>query len=123
MSFRADFLLALPRVTAATFEAAALALFRHQAVHCPPYAAYLAQLNPARYQEECQRVAARFDEAVELAEQAFLDELAHLVTHLTERLSGTIEGTPKIFRDSAIGNLHEFFERFRALNPTGSRSL
>ena len=45
MSFRADFLLALPRVTAATFEAAALALFRHQAVHCPPYAAYLAQLG------------------------------------------------------------------------------
>ena len=87
----------------------------------PP--AYLAQLNPARYQEECQRVAARFDEAVELAEQAFLDELAHLVTHLTERLSGTVEGTPKIFRDSAIGNLHEFFERFRALNVRSNPQL
>ncbi len=49
MSFRAEFLRGLPAVTAATFEAAALALFRHQAVHCPPYAEYLARLgrNPA----------------------------------------------------------------------------
>jgi hypothetical protein len=48
MSFRSDFLPRLPQVTSATFEAAALALFRHQAAHCPPYAAYLAQLRSAR---------------------------------------------------------------------------
>jgi hypothetical protein len=87
----------------------------------PP--AYLAQLHPARYEEECRRVAARFDEAVELAEQAFLDELARLVTHLTERLSGTVDGTPKIFRDSAIGNRHEVFDRFRALNVRSNPQL
>ena len=45
MSFRSEFLQGLPQVTAATFEATALALFRHQAVYCPPYAAYLAQLR------------------------------------------------------------------------------
>ncbi|WP_035568083.1 acyltransferase [Hymenobacter sp. IS2118] len=45
MSFRADFLRSLPQVTAGTFEAAALALFRHQAVHCPPYAEYLQALG------------------------------------------------------------------------------
>jgi len=45
MSFRSDFLAALPQLTPATFEAAALRLFRHQAVHCPPYAAYLARLH------------------------------------------------------------------------------
>lgn len=84
---------------------------------------YLAQLNPARYEEECRRVAARFDEAVALAEQTFLDELAHLVTHLTERLSGTVDGSPKIFRDSALGNLREFFERFRTLNVRSNAQL
>ena len=47
MSFRADFLRQLPAVSAATFEAAALALFRHQAAHCSPYAAYLHQLGRA----------------------------------------------------------------------------
>ena len=45
MSFRDDFLCRLPQVSGATFAAAALALFRHQAAHCPPYAAYLAQLG------------------------------------------------------------------------------
>jgi hypothetical protein len=45
MSFRSDFIQALPQLTSATFEVAALALFRHQAVHCPPYAQYLAQLG------------------------------------------------------------------------------
>jgi hypothetical protein len=38
MSFRTDFLQRLPTISAATFDAAALALFRHQAAHCPPYA-------------------------------------------------------------------------------------
>jgi hypothetical protein len=47
MSFRSDFLAALPQLTPTTFEAAALRLFRHQAAHCPPYAAYLAQLRRA----------------------------------------------------------------------------
>ena len=50
MSFRSDFLSRIPLVTAATFEAAALALFRYQAVHCPPYAAYLkARAFPAAH--------------------------------------------------------------------------
>ena len=45
MSFRSDFLRRLPQVTADTFAAAALALFRYQAAHCRPYAEYLAQLR------------------------------------------------------------------------------
>jgi hypothetical protein len=48
MSFRSEFLEQLPRVTEATFEATALALFRHQAAHCPPYSEYLAQLAAGR---------------------------------------------------------------------------
>src|SRR5690606_25937821 len=39
-----------------------------------------------------------------------------LVSHLAERLSGSEDGKPKIFRDSAIENLTEFFERFRHLS-------
>ena len=66
---------------------------------------YLMQLNPELYEQECQRVAARFDDAVELAEQAFVDELSKLVSHLTERLTGQADGKPKVFRDSAIENL------------------
>ena len=45
MLFRSDFIRALPQLTSTGFEAAALALFRHQAAHCLPYAHYLAQLG------------------------------------------------------------------------------
>lgn len=89
-------------------------------VEPPPY---LQQLSPELYQQECQRVQARFDEAVQLAEQAFLDELSKLVEHLTERLSGQVDGKPKVFRDSAITNLTEFFERFRRLNVRSNEQL
>ncbi len=51
MSFRATFLgpdhQQLTQLAPADFEAAALALFRHQARHCPPYRAYLAALGRA----------------------------------------------------------------------------
>ena len=85
---------------------------------------YLVQLAPDLYQREQERVRARFEEAVRLAEQAFLDELARLVAHLTERITGTNEdGTPKVFRDSAVQNLDEFFERFRSLNVRSNQEL
>ena len=84
---------------------------------------YLRQLNPELYEQECQRVQSRFEEAVRLAEDAFLDELSKLVSHLTDRLSGQADGRPKVFRDSVIGNLHEFFERFRSLNVRSNEQL
>ena len=85
--------------------------------------AYLAQLNPALYEEECRRVKSRFDEAVRLAEETFTAELAKLVSHLTERLSGSEDGKPKVFRDSIVENLTEFFQRFRQLNVRSSEQL
>jgi hypothetical protein len=83
---------------------------------------YLMQLSPDLYEQERQRVAARFEEAVHLAEQAFLSEFAKLVTHLTERL-GNAGGERKVFRDSAVANLTEFFERFRSLNVRSNDEL
>ncbi len=85
---------------------------------------YLIGLSPDLYRQEQERVRTRFEEAVQLAEQAFLDEFAKLVTHLTERISGTNEdGTPKVFRDSAVDNLYAFFERFRSLNVRSNQQL
>ena len=86
----------------------------------PP--AYLLELSPEVYQEQQRRVAARFEEAIDLAEKAFTSELAQLVSHLVERLTGDgAGGEKKVFRDSAIANINGFFERFRSLN-VGSNS-
>ena len=84
---------------------------------------YLRRLSPELYAQECRRVQARFDEAVQLAEAAFTEELARLVEHLSERLSGQIDGKPKVFRDSMITNLTEFFERFGNLNVRSNEQL
>jgi len=65
----------------------------------------------------------RFDEAVQLAEQAFLEEISKLVEHASERLSGQTDGRPKVFRDTAITNLTEFFQRFRTLNVRSNEQL
>ena len=84
---------------------------------------YLLQLNPVIYDQERSRVAVRFEEAVQLAEQAFISEFAKLIEHLTERLSDNGDGERKIFRDTAITNLTEFFERFRQLNVRSNADL
>jgi len=65
----------------------------------------------------------KFDEAVQLAEQAFIEELSQLVSHLTDRLGGHEDGRPKTFRDTAVGNLRDFFERFRSLNVRSNDQL
>lgn len=84
---------------------------------------YLMQLNPSIYEQEKSRIAARFEEAVRLAEQAFVSEFAGLVSHLCERLSASPDNEKKIFRDTAITNLVEFFDRFRQLNIHSSDQL
>jgi hypothetical protein len=85
---------------------------------------YLVGLAPGLYEQEQARVAARFEEAVQLAEAAFTEEFARLVAHLAERISGVgDDGQPKVFRDSAIENLSEFFARFRSLNVRSNEQL
>jgi len=87
----------------------------------PP--AYLVSLHPEVYQQEQARVRERFESAVELAEQAFATELQRLTAHLAERLTGLHDGQPKVFRDSAVENLRDFFDRFRRLNIRSSSEL
>src|SRR5438309_658023 len=87
----------------------------------PP--AYLKQIHPKLYEDECARIQARFEEAVRLTEQALMTKLHELVAHLAERLSGDADGKPKKFKDSSIENLNSFFEEFRRLDVGSSGEL
>jgi hypothetical protein len=84
---------------------------------------FLLRINPDLYQQERDRITARFNEAVKLAEEAFIGEFSKLVSHLTERLTNGADGERKVFRDSAITNLSEFFQRFRSLNVRSNADL
>jgi hypothetical protein len=84
---------------------------------------YLMQLNPALYEQERTRMVARFEEAVKLVEETFTSEFSNLLNHLVERLGSGEEGTQKVFRDSLVTNLTEFFQRFRSLNVRSNDQL
>lgn len=84
---------------------------------------YLLELKPEIYEQEKSRIAARFEEAVKLAEDAFAADFGKLVAHLRERLSGSDDGKPRVFRDSCVENLKEFFGRFRSLSVRSSPQL
>ena len=84
----------------------------------PP--AYLKELHPHLYEQECERIKGRFEEAVRLTEQAFLQKFHEMVAHLAEKLSGKNDGKPKVFRDSAVENLNSFFAEFRNLDMGSS---
>lgn len=84
---------------------------------------YLRALNPALWQRQHDLIAGQFAQAVSLMEQAFAAELAAMVEHLAERLGGADDGKPKVFRDSAIENLRDFFGRFADLSIGSSSEL
>jgi hypothetical protein len=79
---------------------------------------YLMAIDASVYRREAARVAQKFEQAVELAEQGFVEEFTKLVNHLTERLSDT-DGERKIFRDSSLESLREFFGRFGQMRLGG----
>jgi hypothetical protein len=56
-------------------------------------------------------------------EKAVVSEFSKLVSHLTERLTAGPEAERKVFRDSAITNLTEFFQKFRTLNVRSNAQL
>lgn len=84
---------------------------------------YLRALNPALWQRQHDLIAGQFSTAVAMMEQAFAAELAAMVEHLAERLAGDVDGKPKVFRDSAIENLRDFFGRFADLSIGSSAEL
>ena len=77
---------------------------------------YLAQLAPSIYQQEQDRIQAKLTEAVQMAETAFLNEFKELVDTLKDRLTPGEDGQKKVFRDSTVKNLSEFFARFKDLH-------
>jgi len=85
---------------------------------------YLATLAPDVFQREAERVAAQFNRAAELAETALASEFGSMLERITETLRGTdTDGRPRVFRDSMVGNLRDFFQRFRFLRVGSGAEL
>jgi len=85
---------------------------------------YLKELNPKLYEQEEERIRGRFEEAVVLTEQAFIEEFARLLGNLADKLTGLDDnGCQKAFKDSSVEKLGEFFQRFQgAQRPVEPRT-
>jgi hypothetical protein len=84
---------------------------------------WLLELKPQWYEREMQRVRSLFNNAVELAEQAFIKEMSDLVTTLRDRLTDNADGTPNVFGDGCVEKLKAFISRFQELSVKSNDDL
>jgi hypothetical protein len=84
---------------------------------------YLKQLNPELYKQEQAKVAARFEEAIRAAEEAFASELQGLVSHLVDVLTPGPDGQAKALKKNAVVNVTEFVKKFRDMQVTDNAEL
>jgi hypothetical protein len=106
------------------YPASVIGLFKIEC-DCPNLSPpeYLRLANPRIYEEQSRRIAARFDEAARIAEEAFAGELLDTVGKLQSKLNGLDDGTEKRLKESTLDNLSDFFQRFKALNLHTSEDL
>jgi len=84
---------------------------------------YLKTIDPALYEAEKARISAAFDKALELANEAYGNELYKLVTDMVARLRPNEDGTQKKIKSTSIDSMNEFFENFKKMKVTSSAEL
>ena len=72
---------------------------------------------------ECERVAKRFDEAVEMAEAMFATQLQDLVDRLIERLQPAEAGKKRVLKEALVDGFQDFIVRFKQLNIGSNAQL
>lgn len=84
----------------------------------------LQQLDAQQYQRQAAELKESFRESMEMARAAVREKVRDLIERLSERLSGkdTKTGKNKIFRDSAVENIREFFDLFDACDLTDDQA-
>lgn len=87
----------------------------------------LERLDTAQYERQAAELREAFAESMAMARLAVQEKLRDLFARLAERLTGkTDDGKNKVFRDSAVENVREFFELFDACdltNDTQTRAI
>lgn len=85
--------------------------------------ALLERVDADLFREERGRIQADLRDAAEEIRSALRAGLAELISHLAERLQPAPDGTPRIFRDSAVNNINEWLDLFSARNITNDAQL
>lgn len=80
-------------------------------------------MNREIFEEQKQKAEARWQETQEEIQLLMRTAAADLVNHMVDRLSGTEDGKPKIFRNSMLDNINEFLSTFNAKNLANDEEL
>ena len=82
-------------------------------------------LPEAIRQREAEKQGQRLTESIDAMQNLLRSEMAKLVKHAAETLSGTREkdGKPKTFKNSLIGNIREFLATFQDRNITDDAEM
>lgn len=83
----------------------------------------LAVVDRGIFAREREKAARQWDEAAQTIQALLRANMAQLVQHMTQRLSPDADGTPRIFRDSMVGNMSEFLRNFSARDVTDDVEL
>lgn len=73
----------------------------------------LQKLNPKLYEQMQAQIAARFEQAIQVAEAQAVEHVNGLLKHLVERMKPGDDGKAKILRSSSVDKLHEFLAAFK----------
>ena len=80
-------------------------------------------LTPEMYQREVEKFHTMMQETEQLALTALRTEFAGLVDHMLERLTANDDGTTRVFRDTLVTNMKDFFGSYDARNLFGDDRL
>jgi len=83
----------------------------------------LRQISASLYEAERQRMQARFEESIALAEQAFAGELAKFAQNIIDKMTPDAEGKQKVFHESAVTNIRDLLARFKTLDIGSNADL
>ena len=76
---------------------------------------WLPTINPRLYQQQREELRRRFQDAAVRMERNMAQQFTVLIDHLIHVLTPAEDGTRKVFRDSAVENIEEFFATFERL--------
>lgn len=86
-------------------------------------ASKLQEIAPEIAARESEKVTAKWTEASEAVQKLLRANMQDLVAHLVDRLSPGTDGKNRIFRDSTLTNINDFFRTFPARNLSDDAEL
>ena len=83
----------------------------------------LEAIKESIFEREKEKAIAHWESATSEVQNLLRASMQELVEHMAERLEPAEDGKPKVFKETTVGNLHEFIEMFDARNVTDDAEL